>query len=100
MQESPRPPSIVLQPRAGLSLTIVTASPSTPPSHHPSTSFSKQAFISLEFAQQASFQLGACLLVLLIAYSAHVGCSPYMGPADFEDVSSNSRRCGDTHTHL
>ena len=44
------------------------------------------AFISLEFAQDASFQLGACLLVLLAAYSAQVGVNPYMPPSEFEDV--------------
>jgi len=44
------------------------------------------------FNRNATFQLAAALLVIFVSYAAQVMNSPYMGPADYEDVLRSHMR--------
>jgi hypothetical protein len=44
------------------------------------------AMTSVVFNKNPSFQMAACLLIMFLAYSAHVQIRPYMSPTDREDV--------------
>jgi hypothetical protein len=57
------------------------------------------AITAVVFSKNSSFQMAACLLVMFLAYSAHVMVRPYMGPAECDavvkevmDISSISER--------